>query len=1125
MPTITSTAAGNWSAGGTWIGGVAPVDGDKAVINHTVTVDGIGIACGVGGAADSILIGAAGTLKWSRAANSLLTLRGYLKLNAAGAQFDMGKVGDEIPAAYTAGLVLNREGGGFDHYVQQNGNLNSFGFYVAGDPGRTRIARMTSAVTAGAGKTFSVDDATGWAIGDVIAVGHSNPANPAALQYERVTLTAIAPLTATFAYPHEIGCLMGNMASNVTIKAYASATPAGVQLAVKNLTAQTVEIRDAYFLNIGRFGNGQGGVRITDGATGTQVTSPFASYFGNIHYHDSAGYASPSSMGFAGVNRPLTVDSNIFYTDQALTGSQTFAMETAEYVSFDNCLVCTTSSMLYSPASSWVGGRFDNGMICTGGYVTVPNLQTPGVSYSNTILSGYGAAFGVTSLATMLAFNGCDFGYTHGWKSLYGDNFYRLGGVSSLRLAYHDTGSKFAAALAVPTDAVTLSYMGPSTKCEYTNKGDDVTAQEIYYAAGVVKRDNATTKRSTSAISIKPAKLATNVQHTTEAPVVNGATVRLVGYCQFDASFYNANDYNAPTVTISDAAGAVFATYTATGAANAAWEQFDISATNTTGADTNFTMTFTAKAKTVTTGTVYFDGVVASPFVTKARHYGFTIDEANPWRTVNTAVVANEATAAGYSTDFSFAGGASQSDTALIASSTFQKFYDYSQAWGCLNVPLALPVSSPARGVILAKGDIDTTGFSLTGSGSIAMDAFTLTSEMSVGGAAIAYTGGTYSQASIGSPAFSGGALTIDTHLTSASQFSMTEGEIVFGEASALWDFGSCTFSGEITLSTTAGQAVTVAINTPSGFTINNTEPGNITVVTPVVHNYVNATFSGNTTRVVLYNVTQGVEIDNSLVSSPATAYSFEITTEADDGDTIDLHYFTEGYAEGRTRFTWGAATQAVAVEQALDPVIQAFRTEDSIADYTTITEFNVYAPTIYIQADDADGVSKISRLATYYNGILTTEDGARYFRGGMSMLSTGAVRVNKSVVTLLLENVSATLSLRFSDEATRRLYTDDGTSIIAPSSVPGSIEYAYGGVPDTVETGVSGLTGPESAAITDTAAKVAAIQPKVDELYLLPGLDPAAPLEVDNDAGTRTAGAITQSVNTTGNVTTVQRL
>lgn len=46
MATITSTASGNWTAGGTWVGGIAPISTDDVIIaGHTVTLDSVTITC------------------------------------------------------------------------------------------------------------------------------------------------------------------------------------------------------------------------------------------------------------------------------------------------------------------------------------------------------------------------------------------------------------------------------------------------------------------------------------------------------------------------------------------------------------------------------------------------------------------------------------------------------------------------------------------------------------------------------------------------------------------------------------------------------------------------------------------------------------------------------------------------------------------------------------------------------------------------------------------------------------------------------------------------------------------------------------------------------------------------
>lgn len=82
MAAITTAANGNWSATGTWTGGVVPGNGDTVVLNHNVTVD---TAVTVGhspGNADATKAIAWGTVNKVLTVNAALTIRGDVSLKA-----------------------------------------------------------------------------------------------------------------------------------------------------------------------------------------------------------------------------------------------------------------------------------------------------------------------------------------------------------------------------------------------------------------------------------------------------------------------------------------------------------------------------------------------------------------------------------------------------------------------------------------------------------------------------------------------------------------------------------------------------------------------------------------------------------------------------------------------------------------------------------------------------------------------------------------------------------------------------------------------------------------------------------------------------------------------------------
>lgn len=207
-------------------------------------------------------------------------------------------------------------------------------------------------------------------------------------------------------------------------------------------------------------------------------------------------------------------------------------------------------------------------------------------------------------------------------------------------------------------------------------------------------------------------------------------------------------------------------------------------------------------------------------------------------------------------------------------------------------------------------------------------------------------------------------------------------------------------------------------------------------------------------TRVQLYNVTTAAEIDSQFVTG--TAYSYTVTAGVSPGDTLRLRACKKGYEAAEATALWVAGGVTFLLSQNADAVYSSWG-----IDGATVTEYALDGTNIQIDANDVDGATEKTRLGAFYSYALTTEAGIRTFYGAMTFLSSAAIRINVGVVNLKIDNINATTALYFTDLSVR-LYRSDGSSIIAPSSY--SIHNDYSGVPDVVETGVSGLTGAESS-------------------------------------------------------------
>lgn len=438
----------------------------------------------------------------------------------------------------------------------------------------------------------------------------------------------------------------------------------------------------------------------------------------------------------------------------------------------------------------------------------------------------------------------------------------------------------------------------------------------------------------------------------------------------------------------------------------------------------------------------------------------------------------------------------------LGASKTLQQLYSNAQHWSCLeaNMLYAIPVVSAGGGAYSANVDVVTTGYTLNGSGSLTMGSKTLTAT------GYTYTGGTFSQAST-TPSFSGGTLTLPTKITSSADFSITGATIEFGAAGADWNLSDATFSGTITLATTAGQSVTVAM--PTGVTVNNTEPGNITVTTPILSADIEWAGALDGTTVLLYNDSDaGALIDTQTVSG-AGGYSWSITLPHADvavGDTLRLRFGNKAYYADELQGTMTASGLTFVGSMTLHPVYAAWALDGADYDQANGGPYTMDGANLQVDIDSGSTTGLKTQLGAWTQYLMTLPAGLDAFYGAWDLLAINQIRQNVAVVDVKIDVPTAGALFEYTDNDVN-YYRSDFT-------FPGNVQAGHGlvamtynasiFVPDPViVSGESVVTGTPDTVADAVRVELATELAATVEVWRRHGLDIAAPL-------TQTSTAIT---------------
>jgi len=806
-----------------------------------------------------------GILRHSRVANSSITCLGNIRVVAFGTH-DVGYEANPIPFGVTATLIINKSGTlAASKYSYGILNRSRASFWGGS---KVRAATLTSALTAGA-TTVYVSQASGWKIGDKIVIaGTSNADN----SYSHGTIagtyvegSTTVPLTAAVQSSHLNGADVANVTSNVRATPFSQSF--GSYWFIDSATDNTSLANSREFgdIELDQMTGGSwpySGVTLGNATSynGTYNPKSLRKYFSVSHPlgvgNTAGGYWNAQTTFHDGIQY---IDSCVFTT--LATANTNAYTQSGSNVMFDNCLFIG----VVHASSGWYNNRVRNSTINGRNSVAgiVSSWNSTDASFENVHFYGRfrnNLHFMADPSQQTRGFKviNCTFGFkvincTFGIKQpLYGLSKWFGNQTVSCNGQIEFIDCEFSAAIdALPrhSSEYEFSILAATAYFKLTNVNKDVNRQEYYNKFGFYLRNNTLYKNSTS--SVEQSAFALNVPNskTQSITVAAGATIRVVGYVRIDSTFYNSGNLTYPTVTLSGA-GLTTTTFTATSASLNAWEQFDISITNTAGYAQAVTLSQNVTPLAVVGGRVYFAGVPDGVYVTKARHYGFMFEEALPTRTVNSVLVADEATA------YAYTGVSMDSVTPRITvtagtADSFLKVYEYTQAWAVNNLDNDVLLTST-----------DGNNFTLATTTKLVWDA------MGADGTLV------------------GGWWELTTPATYNVKLSGTKIEF---KTAGTYDFSAGTVGGTVELVNTSGGNVTVVV--PAGTSYTNTGP-NITVTEPVVAR--GLAFTGLLAGSTLKVFETGTQTE--LFSNTNTATSVTWSEALSGSRTVDYTILKDGY-------------------------------------------------------------------------------------------------------------------------------------------------------------------------------------------------------------------------------------